>query len=37
MMSMHLLLSQPFTSAQADAVVRAGTRRRLHRRPRAAK
>jgi hypothetical protein len=33
---MHTLLSQPFTTAQSDAVVRAGARRRLGRRaPRA--
>jgi hypothetical protein len=36
MKSMHTLLSQPFTTAQSDAVVRAGTRRRLGRRARRA-
>jgi hypothetical protein len=32
MMSMNTLLSQPFTTAQADVVTRAGARRRLARR-----
>jgi hypothetical protein len=29
---MHTLLSQPFTTAQADVVARAGARRRFRRR-----
>jgi hypothetical protein len=37
MMSMHTLLSQNFTSAQSDAILRAGARRRLGRRSRGAK
>jgi hypothetical protein len=37
MMSMHTLLSQPFTSAQSDAIVRAGAVRRLGRRSRGRK
>jgi hypothetical protein len=34
MMSMHTLLSQPFTAAQSDAIVRAGAIRLLGRRSR---
>jgi hypothetical protein len=37
MKSMHTLLSQPFTAAQSDAVVRAGTMRLLGRRSRRGK
>jgi hypothetical protein len=37
MMVMHTLLSQPFTTAHADAIVRAGAIRRLGRRSRARK
>jgi hypothetical protein len=33
-MDMHTLLSQPFATAQSDAVVRAGQRRLLGRRSR---
>jgi hypothetical protein len=36
MMSMHTLLSQPFVTAQSDAIVRAGALRRLGRRSRRA-
>jgi hypothetical protein len=36
MKSMNSLLSQPFTTAQSDAVVRAGARRLLGRRSRRA-